>query len=109
MGDGCRELAVTVRWGDYAPVEMEHADGSKTPVWRRTPHEEPLPIPLGGGEAPIVRDVPGSGGLQLHVAERPIDTMGLSAAELPAGAAAERALGPLVAQYREWIGGARLA
>ena len=85
VGDGCRELAVTVRWGDYAPVEIEQTDGSKTPVWRRTPHEEPLPIPL-GGEAPIVRDVPGSDGLQLHVAERPIDTMGLSAAELPAGA-----------------------
>ncbi len=85
VGDGCRELAVRVRWGDYAPVEIGQTDGSKTPVWRRTPHEEPLSIPLGGGEAPIVRDVPGSDGLQLHVAERPIDTMGLSGAELPAG------------------------
>ena len=86
VAGSCGELAVTARWGDYAPFDVEQADGSKTAVWRRTPREEPLTIPLGGGEEPIVRDVPGSDGLQLHVAERPIDTMGLSGAELPAGA-----------------------
>ena len=81
----CRELAVTARWGDYAPADMEEADGSKTSVWRRTPHEVALSIPLDGGAGPVVPDIPGSNGLQLHVAERPIDTVGLSGAHLPAG------------------------
>ena len=58
--------------------------GSKTSVWRRAPREAALSIPLGSAE-PVVRDVPGSEGLQLHVAERPIDTVGLSGAHLPAG------------------------
>ena len=56
----CRELTVTVRWGDYAPVEIEEADGNKTPVWRRTPRELSLSIPLGGSADPVMRDVPGS-------------------------------------------------
>ena len=81
----CRELAVTVRWGDYAPADIEEADGSKTSVWRRTPHEAALSIPLGVGTSPVTRDVPGSDGLQLHVAERRLDAAGLTGAELPAG------------------------
>ena len=84
MAGACRELAVTTRWGDYAPADIEEADGSKTSVWRRAPREAALSIPLGSAE-PVVRDVPGSEGLQLHVAERPIDTVGLSGAHLPAG------------------------
>ena len=84
VAGGCRELAVTTLWGDYAPADIEEADGSKTSVWRRAPREAPLSIPLGSAE-PVVRDVPGSEGLQLHVAERPIDTVGLSGAHLPAG------------------------
>ena len=81
----CRQLAVTVRWGDYAPAEIEEAGGGKTPVWRRTPHEAVLSIPLGGSAGPVVRDIPGSEGLQLHVVQRPIDAMGPNGAELPAG------------------------
>ena len=85
LGSGaCRELAVTVRWGDYVPADIEEADGSKTPVWRRTPREAALSIPLGGDAGPVVRDVPDSGGLQLHVAERPLDAAGLAGAELSA-------------------------
>ena len=79
----CRALAVTVRWGDYAPAEIEDADGGKTPVWQRTPREAALSVPLGAG--PVVRDIPGSGGLQLQAVERAIDAMGLSGAGLPAG------------------------
>ena len=82
---GCRELAVTVRWGDYAPAEIEEAGGGRTPVWRRTAHEEALSVPLGGDPEPVVRDVPGSGGLQLHVVERPIGAMGTDGSALPAG------------------------
>ena len=85
VGAACRELAVTVRWGDYAPAEVEEAGGGKTSVWRRTPHEAVLTVPLGGDAGPLVRDVPGSGGLQLHVVERPIGAMGTDGAELPAG------------------------
>ena len=81
----CHELAVTARWGDYAQADIEEADGGKATVWRRTPREETLSIPFDGSAGPVVRDVPGSNGLQLHVAERPIDTMGLSGAHLPAG------------------------
>ena len=82
---GCRGLAVTVRWGDYAPGEIEEAGGGKTPVWRRTAHEAALSVPLGGDAGPVVRDVQGSGGLQLHVVERPIGAMGTDGAALPAG------------------------
>ena len=85
VGAACRELAVTVRWGDYAPAEIAEAGGGKTSVWRRTPHEAVLAVPLGGDAEPAVRDVPGSGGLQLHVVERPIGAMGTDGAELPAG------------------------
>ena len=80
----CRELAVTVRWGDYAPAEIENAGSGKTPVWRRTPREEPLLVPLGVDAGPV-RDVPGSDGLQLHVVERPIGAMGTDGSALPAG------------------------
>ena len=85
VGAACRELAVTVRWGDYALAEIEEAGGGKMSVWRRTPHEAVLPVPLGGDAEPVVRDVPGSCGLQLHVVERPIGAMGTDGTELPAG------------------------
>ncbi|MCY4634631.1 MAG: helicase, partial [Acidobacteria bacterium] len=71
VGGVCRALAVTVRWGDYAPAEIEDADGGKTSVWQRTPREAALSVPLGAG--PVVRDIPGSGGLQLQAVERAID------------------------------------
>ena len=60
-------LAVTVRWGDYAQETAEAADGGTERVWRRTPRRVEVEAPLdGGGEEPV-RDVPGSGGLQLQV------------------------------------------
>ena len=81
----CRQLAVTVRWSDYASADIEEEDGSKTSVWQRTPREAALSIPLGGDAGPVVRDVAGSDGLQLHVAERSVDAAGLTGAALPAG------------------------
>ena len=86
MAGNCRELEVTARWGDYAQQDIEEGDGGKASVWRRTPREEVLTTPLGGGTGPVVLDVLSSDGLHLHVAERPIDTMGLSGADLPAHA-----------------------
>ena len=85
VSEACRELAVTVRWGDYGPADIEEADGSKTSVWRRTPRGVALSTPLGGDEGPVVRDVPGSDGLQIHVAERPLDAAGLTGTDLAAG------------------------
>ena len=40
VAGACRELAVTTCWGDYVPADIEEADGSKTPIWRRTPRKE---------------------------------------------------------------------
>ena len=85
VSEACRELAVMVRWGDYAPADIEEADGSKTSVWWRTPQEEALSILLGGSAGPVVRDVPGSDGLQIHVAERPLEAAGLTGTDLAAG------------------------
>lgn len=64
-----QELSVTVRWGDYTQTEFE--DGGKSAkAWQRQPREEPVPVTLMGFSDPVT--VPGSNGLQIHVAERPI-------------------------------------
>lgn len=75
-------LAITVRWGDYA-----HAEGRDEPVWRRTPREERVEVPLApagaGAPAPATMAVPGSGGLELHVLAREVPAGGEGG--LPAG------------------------
>jgi len=80
-----RELAVTVRWGDHAPAEIEGPDGKPVSVWQRRSREASLPVVLTGAADPRVADVPDSGGLQLHVVERPIAGEEL-AGRLPEGA-----------------------
>ena len=88
-----RQLLVTVRWGDYAPGVAEDTSGKTERVWQRTPRAVEVVAPLGGAAAPPdgadppVYDVPGSGGLQLQVVERPLRTVGLQG-WLPAGARA---------------------
>jgi len=79
-----RELAVTVRWGDYAPAEIEGSEGRPVSVWQRRPREATLAVVL--TDVAKVREcgVPDSGGLQLHVVERPIDGEGL-AGRIPDG------------------------
>ncbi len=69
---GARVLDVTVRWGDYAPAEIEGADGKPMSVWQRQPREATVAVALTGARDSVVRNVPGSGGLQLHVVERQI-------------------------------------
>jgi hypothetical protein len=66
-----REVAVTLRWGDYAPAEIEGGDGKPASVWQRRPREASLPVALTGAAEPRVYDVPDSGGLQLHSMQRP--------------------------------------
>src|SRR5438093_10512826 len=43
---GARTLDVTVRWGDYAPAEIEGADGKGLPVWQRRAREATVPVAL---------------------------------------------------------------
>jgi hypothetical protein len=63
-------ITVIARWGDYTPTEIEGADGKPVPVWQRQAHEEAVAASLTGITDPVVHDVPGAGGLQLHIVER---------------------------------------
>ena len=81
----CRTLAVTVRWGDYVPADVEDAAGNRTTVWQRIPRAEPMSIPLEGAADPVPHGVPDSEGLELNVVERPILAGDLTGELLPAG------------------------
>ena len=65
-------ITVTVRWGEYTQTETNDADRKPVSVWQRRSREEPVPVTLKGTSQAEVQDVPGSGGLQLHIVERPI-------------------------------------
>ena len=80
-----RALTVVVRWGDYALSEHEPEEGDAIPVWRRTPREASVQVPLGerSGEL-VVHDVPDSGGLELHALDRSV-AVGGGMAGIPAG------------------------
>ena len=67
-----RNLSVIARWGDYIQAEIDNADGKSVSVWQREACEETVPVLLAGVNDSAPHDVPGSGGLQLHVVERPI-------------------------------------
>ena len=67
-----RNLSVIARWGDYIQAEIDNADGKSVSVWQREAREETVPVLLAGVNDSAPHDVPGSGGLQLHVVERPI-------------------------------------
>ena len=78
-------LAVIVRWGDYEQAKVEGADGKSESAWLRRSNERTVPVSLSGAGAHRRGDlvVPDSGGLTLHVDERPIHTDGL--AGIPTG------------------------
>lgn len=90
------DFAVTVRWGDYAPVEIAGVDGKALAVWQRTAREETVALKLTGGQDPISRDVPNSRGLQLNVVERTVASDDL-AAPIPAGT---RSVSVFLVNYR---------
>lgn len=75
-------LDVRVTWGDYAPAEIEDAEGKTISVWQRVPREEV--VRLGVPELETEIDVPGSGGLKLHVSARAASADAL-AEHIPAG------------------------
>ena len=79
-----RGISVTARWGEYTPTEVEGDDGKAVPIWQRQPREETVAVALAGASNPIVRDVPGSTGLQLHIVERLISAEDL-AEHIPQG------------------------
>lgn len=71
-----KSLTATVRWGDYSLNDHRPDDGDVVPVWRRTPRESSVEIPLGDEPGRlIVHELLGSDGLELHALER----------DLPAG------------------------
>jgi hypothetical protein len=70
---GTATVAVMVRWGDYKLAEIEGQDGKPVAVWHRQPRVENVAVALSGlSSAPLLHHVPASGGLQLHIVERPV-------------------------------------
>jgi hypothetical protein len=72
-----QSISVIVRWGDYTPTEVDAGDGKAISVWQRNPREETMAVALTGAKDPLVRDVPDSGGLQIHVVEKLISAQDL--------------------------------
>lgn len=79
-----RSLEVFVRWGDYEHIKIEGRDGDPFPVWQRSPHEQKVPINLAGMDDSRKVRVPDSGGLELYVVERTINSVELEA-HIPQG------------------------
>ena len=79
-----RGVIVTARWGEYTPAGIDSEDGKPMPTWQRKAREEAVPVALTGVADPVVHNVPGSGGLQLHTVERLISTEDL-AEQIPQG------------------------
>ena len=72
-----KTIRVTVTWGDYRRGEGKDWSGKTADAWVRTPRTEQVDVALDGSASLGRRLVPGSGGLVLRTAERPIRTEGL--------------------------------
>lgn len=81
---GANSILVTVTWGDYRRGKRDDSAGKQVDAWVREPRTESIPIGLGSPDSQRIHPVPDSGGLVLHVAERPIPTKGLGG-EIEAG------------------------
>jgi len=80
-----RALKVTVRWGDYAPGQVEGEGGKPVEIWQRRPCEETLELALPGKDgAHEAHGVRGSRGLEVHVLERRLEAEALDG-HLPHG------------------------
>ncbi len=64
---GVRELAVTVRWGDYAPKDID-----KVSVWSRIPREESTTMRVPASGSPENWEIPRSRGLVLRIIVRSV-------------------------------------
>jgi hypothetical protein len=79
------KLKAYLRWRDYDQGEAAGEDGKTFPVWKRKPREEMVEVALGeGGAPPVIRDLPGSAGLQLCILERQISAQGIKD-QIPSG------------------------
>jgi hypothetical protein len=74
-----KEFAVTVRWGDYAPVYEEVPQGQEKQTnpplpkaWKRTQRSETLLVKLPPSQKPVESEVPNSGGLYLALSVRQV-------------------------------------
>ena len=84
---GVAAIRVTVRWGDYTVGEQAAEEDGESDsesrsrprrVWQRTPQERTIEVPLSGSSSvPRVIPVPDSGGLELHILERPLPVTGI--------------------------------
>lgn len=75
----CKNLDVSVNWGDYLAVEKER-DGKTYRDWQRSPRSELVPIDLPDETQQVTEaDVPNSAGLKVAYIVRPIrfDSKGL--------------------------------
>jgi hypothetical protein len=82
VAEAAQSLAVTVSWGEYARGSYTYTtrDGEHeeiTNLWQRAPREQTVGVPLGVGDGHSrVLPVAESGGLELHVLERPVHDNG---------------------------------
>jgi hypothetical protein len=78
VAEAAKSLSVTVSWGDYTRGSYTYTtrEGEQeeiTNLWQRAPRERAIDVPLGvGGGHSRVLTVAESGGLELHVLERPV-------------------------------------
>ena len=79
-----RTISATVRWGDYDQAEIDGPEGKPISVWRRHPRECAIAVQLRCASDPVLYDLIGSDGLQLHVVERAVSAEDL-AEHLPRG------------------------
>jgi hypothetical protein len=89
--------SVRLTWGDYAPAEIEGPDGKPFPVWQRTSRDAVVAVALTGKPGPVVQEVPESGGLQLHIIQRPVAAQDLED-HIPAGT---RSVSVFLANHRK--------
>jgi hypothetical protein len=90
-----KELHVTVRWGDYSPIEAasesdkpeEGADGPGMPRgWRRAERVESLVLKVPSSQKPSESDVPNSNGLKVALAARTVRDIPAFDGMVPKGA-----------------------
>ncbi len=70
--EGDCTLAVTARWGEYAPTASTGADGLGYGGWQRTPCEARVLVALKCGSDTTVVALPDSRGLEVHALSRRI-------------------------------------
>ena len=91
-----REIAVTVRWGEYTSEKIEE-DGEALDIWQRAPREATVPVTLAGAPDPVAYSIKGFRGLQLEVVERPISAYDLGG-RIPEGT---RSVSVFLVNHRE--------